>query len=137
MKSHSTILIIGGGIAGLAAAHELVGHNFNVVLLEAQSRLGGRILTQTGTVGEKIELGAEFVHGRDPELWRILEYIPLRTREASDQHLTLQGGGLLQPFAFQEVLKRVTKRIDRKIKDETFADFLNNCSFHSSLREIA
>ena len=39
------VLIIGGGIAGLCAATELLRHGKEVCVLEAKMRLGGRIYT--------------------------------------------------------------------------------------------
>ena len=43
-----------------------------VILLEASSRVGGRIHTiRDGD--EVIELGAEFIHGKPPELWSLIE----------------------------------------------------------------
>ena len=40
------VIIIGGGISGLAAANELIKAGITkIVILEAQNRLGGRILT--------------------------------------------------------------------------------------------
>lgn len=56
-----TLIIIGGGIAGLYAARKLAG-KFNITLLEAQDRFGGRIHSISGDSGI-IEAGAEFVHG--------------------------------------------------------------------------
>jgi len=48
------VCIVGGGIAGLAAAFELIGLGHDVHVLEASNRLGGRILTDrfAGTYGE-------------------------------------------------------------------------------------
>lgn len=42
------VAIVGGGIAGLSAAHALMTSNpsLDIVLIEAQSRLGGKILTE-------------------------------------------------------------------------------------------
>ena len=37
-----TVLIIGGGLAGLAAATALAPRGFRVTLLESRNRLGGR-----------------------------------------------------------------------------------------------
>ena len=40
------VIIIGGGVSGLAAANELIDNNItNIVVLEAQNRLGGRIFS--------------------------------------------------------------------------------------------
>jgi monoamine oxidase len=60
-------LIIGGGIAGLTAARCLTEAGLRATLLEASDRLGGRIYTHH-TAQFPVELGAEFVHGRPPEI---------------------------------------------------------------------
>lgn len=39
------VVIIGAGLAGLVAAYELTRLNFDVTVLEAQDRVGGRVLT--------------------------------------------------------------------------------------------
>lgn len=50
--------IIGGGIAGLVSAYELSQLNHDITLLEADSRLGGRIKTHYFSDGTYGELGA-------------------------------------------------------------------------------
>jgi squalene-associated FAD-dependent desaturase len=45
----SSVLIIGGGLAGLAGAQALAGHGFRVTILEARNRLGGRASSFTDT----------------------------------------------------------------------------------------
>src|SRR5688572_29594426 len=57
------VIVVGGGVAGLAAAGELGRRGLTVMLLEARDRLGGRIHTvrPKGWDGA-VELGAEFVH---------------------------------------------------------------------------
>ncbi len=67
MKSAVDVLVIGGGIAGLAAARQLTRAGLRVTLLEARDRLGGRIHTHQ-TTNYPVELGAEFVHGRPEEI---------------------------------------------------------------------
>ena len=54
-------IIVGGGIAGLAAAAVLQSSGAEVTLLEAQERLGGRIQTDR-SVGVPVELGAVWIH---------------------------------------------------------------------------
>jgi len=45
MTQHSTAAVIGGGIAGMAAAYELRKAGFRVTVLETRDRVGGRIWT--------------------------------------------------------------------------------------------
>jgi monoamine oxidase len=67
------VLIIGAGVAGLAAANALASSGRQVTILEARDRIGGRIFTlHPGEVNFPVELGAEFVHGRPPELLDLL-----------------------------------------------------------------
>ncbi|KAM4729246.1 peroxisomal N(1)-acetyl-spermine/spermidine oxidase-like [Anableps anableps] len=57
------IVVVGCGIAGIAAAHRLVNSGFtNIQIIEATGRSGGRI--KTGRLGDKvIEIGANWIHG--------------------------------------------------------------------------
>lgn len=57
-----TILVIGAGMSGLAAARTLVDAGQTVTVLEARDRLGGRIWTQT-LDGLPLDLGAAWIHG--------------------------------------------------------------------------
>jgi phytoene dehydrogenase-like protein len=60
-------LIIGAGVAGLAAAQTLAAAGVRTGIIEARNRIGGRILTiRAGKAGLPLELGAEFIHGKPP-----------------------------------------------------------------------
>ena len=80
-------------MAGLAASRTLAEAGHNVVLLEASSRVGGRILT-VREGDEVIELGAEFIHGRPPELWSLIEEAGLETYEIDGPTLRFEDGQL-------------------------------------------
>lgn len=56
------VIVIGAGISGLAAANNLKNKGFEVVVLEAQSKPGGRILTDR-TLGFPFDMGASWIHG--------------------------------------------------------------------------
>ncbi|RKN38344.1 protoporphyrinogen oxidase [Streptomyces hoynatensis] len=59
-------IVVGGGITGLAAAHQLLAAGLRVTLLEASDRLGGKL--RTGRVaGVQVDLGAESILARRPE----------------------------------------------------------------------
>jgi monoamine oxidase len=56
------VIIVGAGVSGLAAAKSLVSDKRRAVVLEANNRLGGRILTDRSS-GVALDLGASWVHG--------------------------------------------------------------------------
>ncbi|MEV7844629.1 protoporphyrinogen oxidase [Streptomyces cyaneofuscatus] len=78
------VVVIGGGIAGLAAAHRLVATGLRVTLLEATDRLGGKLMTGE-VAGVQVDLGAESMLARRPEAVSLAEEVGL--------------GGRLQPPA--------------------------------------
>ena len=57
-----TVVVIGAGVAGLAAAGALRAAGADVTVLEARDRVGGRVCTDTSW-GVPVELGAAWVHG--------------------------------------------------------------------------
>ena len=58
------VVVIGAGISGLAAARALGGMGYEVVVLEARDRIGGRLYTDRG-LGAPFEVGAGWIHGPD------------------------------------------------------------------------
>ncbi len=56
------VIVIGAVIAGLTAARDLVAAGFNVTLLEAQNRIGGRLKTDR-SLSAPVDLGASWIHG--------------------------------------------------------------------------
>jgi monoamine oxidase len=64
-RNRRRCVVIGGGLAGLAAAHHLSKEGWGVDVLEAQDRLGGRVLSQRFAQAPDLvcELGAEWIGG--------------------------------------------------------------------------
>lgn len=64
--SPTRVVVVGAGLAGLAAAVELTDTGRDVRVLEARDRVGGRVWSDHLAAGLVIERGAEFVlHGYD------------------------------------------------------------------------
>ncbi|UYQ65134.1 protoporphyrinogen oxidase [Streptomyces peucetius] len=60
------VVVVGGGIAGLAAAHRLLASGVRVTLLEATDRVGGKL--RSGEIeGVRVDLGAESMLARRTE----------------------------------------------------------------------
>jgi len=72
LASTADVLVLGAGMAGLAAARALAERGMRPVVLEARDRVGGRVHSLQTNQGV-VELGAEFVHGRDPALWALID----------------------------------------------------------------
>ncbi|MFJ9706637.1 protoporphyrinogen oxidase [Streptomyces sp. NPDC101234] len=60
------VVVIGAGIAGLAAAHRLLERGARVTVLEASERVGGKLLPGE-IAGVRVDLGAESMLARRPE----------------------------------------------------------------------
>ncbi|MEU7297005.1 protoporphyrinogen oxidase [Streptomyces exfoliatus] len=73
------VVVAGGGIAGLAAAHRLVLAGHRVTLLEAGPRLGGKLLAGE-IAGAPVDLGAESLLARRPEAVALARAVGLGDR---------------------------------------------------------
>ena len=95
------VAVIGGGIAGLAAAWELVGHDADVAVTvyEGSDRVGGKMrLEQVG--GALVDVGAESVLARRPEALTLFEEIGVdrRTTHPASVGATIVSGGRRWPM---------------------------------------
>lgn len=104
-------IVIGAGIAGLAAARKLAEAGKRVMLLEAGERVGGRLYTaHVPGCPLPVELGAEFVHGRPQDLRDLIAEAGLTTFELEGTDLcweanTLERCGQEEAFKVLEGLK--------------------------------
>lgn len=62
-SEYHDIIVIGAGIAGIAAANQLNENGYDVIVLEARDRIGGRILTDNSYDGYYLDVGASWIHG--------------------------------------------------------------------------
>jgi monoamine oxidase len=121
------ILILGAGAAGLSAAVDLAQAGLKVTILEARDRIGGRIFTKHDPVCDApVELGAEFIHGRPPEIWKLLRKHHIRARELKGEQWCVQEGKLSKCDFFSKV-DQIFGKMDDHGPDQSFLNFLERC----------
>ncbi|MGH7695638.1 MAG: flavin monoamine oxidase family protein, partial [Gemmatimonadaceae bacterium] len=121
------IVIVGAGVAGLAAMREAERKGLRACIVEARDRIGGRIYTMRDPrCAHPIELGAEFIHGYPSELLDIVREAHLLAYVAGGQRWRSLDGRLTRIHDFWKQLHRVMRHVDAKKADRSFAEFLRD-----------
>ncbi|XP_034936722.1 uncharacterized protein [Chelonus insularis] len=121
------VVIIGAGIAGLAAAKTLEEKNFHdYLILEAQDYIGGRIRSIPWN-NNWIEEGAQFLHGNQSQFAELCEQNDLLSEEQSyeAEGIFIRNDGL-------RVDKYLVEEIDNLIRDA-----LEDCEKYAKLDNIS
>lgn len=85
------VAVVGAGAAGIAAAATLDEREHEVVILEARSRVGGR-LHSVDLAGAPVDLGASWVHGLDDNpVMPLLEEVGVASSAVADEWPALFG----------------------------------------------
>jgi len=92
-----TVVIIGAGISGLAAAKKLKEKGFNIIVLEAQDKVGGRLRTNR-TLGVAFDEGASWIHGTNGNpITNLAQQAGMNTAFTDDESLVCYDiGGVLR-----------------------------------------
>jgi monoamine oxidase len=124
MPRDPDVIVIGAGMAGLAAARELGRAGLSVCIVEARDRIGGRVFTvHDPECNVPIELGAEFIHGRAREIWDPLEKAGVEITEVDGDYWCNSDGHLSSCDFFEEV-DSILDKMDDSAADESFSAFL-------------
>jgi monoamine oxidase len=102
------VIVIGAGFSGLACAHELIAAGYDVTVLEARSRIGGRVLSFHDLVrGKVVEGGAELIGSNHPTWVAYAERFGLQFLDVSaDEDLAMPihlNGQLLDPATVSRI----------------------------------
>ncbi len=111
-KLTQEVMILGGGLSGLAAAYQLKKNRIPYRLFEASSRLGGRIQTlrHFNSSGQVAELGAEFFEGAHSLVHQLCKDLNLKVEDVSydktpDRALYSLSGKVVSEKEFRKLLR--------------------------------
>lgn len=124
------VVVVGAGMAGLAAAGELRRAGLAALVVEARGRVGGRIHTSRAWPGIPLDLGASWIHGYEGNPVTLLarragaRMLPT-SYESAQVHVdpSLAAAGLREPDTerWDELLARARRRSDARETDESVA----------------
>lgn len=134
--SNYDVIIVGGGLAGLICARDILKSGLSVLLLEASSRIGGRCLTVDGE-----DLGAEWVQPNvHPELMKEFQDagISILSEDSDDAVPELSTtSGSTTFLLLQNIIAGIDTDATRLTRDTLFSESiadLDNISFEAYLR---
>jgi monoamine oxidase len=110
---NTNIAILGAGLCGLTLAYFLKEKGYNVTILEARNRTGGRILTHKTAANTHIDLGPAWLWNQNTSLLGLLESLDLHFYEQYTSGLAFYEASATEaPQAFnlpinQEVSYRI------------------------------
>jgi monoamine oxidase len=116
------VIIVGAGLSGMIAARKVLEAGLKPLVLEADERVGGRILTQEVLPGVPVELGAQWIGDTHERMFRLASELGVETFGQYDEGETsyeLAGSGVLRENEFRErfgdelaQLERVLRQLD-------------------------
>lgn len=94
IQTHSApydVIIVGAGIAGLTAAKQLHENGLNILILEGDDRIGGRIHT-IDVDGTPVDLGASWIHGINGNpIYKLVKELKIKTLPTNYNNALLFG----------------------------------------------
>ena len=115
------VIIIGAGVSGLACARELQHRNYDVLVVEARNRCGGRLKAEEvvalRAAKTPVDVGGALIHGiTNNPIYQLCDQMGITTHAVSDCLLLEADGTPVDPEVDQEVSK-----VFNECLDETFA----------------
>lgn len=125
MNPACDVIVIGAGAAGLAAADALVRAGRSVLVLEARSRIGGRVWTRRMPgLAVPVELGGEFVHGDASATHGLLKRAGMAVVPSGRVQRYAAGGRLRPIDSFEQAQLATRDRSALRSRDMSFDAFL-------------
>jgi len=135
------VVVVGAGVAGLVALRDLSQAGLSVVCVEARDRIGGRILTVRDALSPMpFELGAEFVHGRSPEIWDVVQAAGLRAYDCVEHAVHLEHGKVQTRADAWDLVDRILSDMQRAARDgpdRSFSEFIAARRYSEQAKALA
>lgn len=141
--------IIGGGLAGLTAALDLIKRGLDVVVLEARERVGGRVENGVLDDGQYVELGGQWIGAGHDAVQDMVEHYGLRTVGLPNrgslvvrlrgQNLEVPSAGegpALSPFEVSDLGQGLLRlrRLAQRLRDDPAWSAANDAWLRQDLR---
>lgn len=121
-RQEADVIVVGAGLSGLIAARTVARAGLTPLVFEADTRVGGRILTEEVLPGVPVELGAQWIGDTHHRMFALAAELGVPTYPQFDDGETsyeLCGSGVLRQKAFHERfadelvgLQTVLRRLD-------------------------
>lgn len=120
MDNDADVIIVGAGLSGLYAARELKAAGRTPLILEANDRTGGRILTETPIPGIPLELGAQWIGDTHHRMFALADQLGVATYAQYDSGETkyeLGGSGVLGRNEFHDKYRADVDAVNRVLEE--------------------
>jgi monoamine oxidase len=125
-RIEADVAIVGAGLAGLTAAHELKTAGLSVTVLEGRDRVGGRLLRHPLGEGRYVDLGGEYFGDKSTAIAELAASVGVKRFASYDEGLRityrrgrrLEYGGLFpigNPAAMADMAQAIV-RIERLVR---------------------
>jgi monoamine oxidase len=102
-QREADVVVVGAGLSGLIAANDVLAAGLEPLVLEADSRVGGRILTEEVAPGITVELGAQWIGDTHTGMAALAAELGVDTFDQfEDGETTYELGGPSSPGVLRE-----------------------------------
>ena len=120
------VVVVGAGFSGLAAAHELSKAGYEVTVVEARNRVGGRVISFSDLVpGKVVEGGAELIGSNHPAWIAYAKQFKLDFLDVGEEDLEapiVLGGKRLTAEQSEQVWEEMEKAFNTIVADAAKVD---------------
>jgi len=117
MTERHDVTVVGGGLAGLAAARALRDDGHDAVVLEARDRVGGKTASEHTTYGDVVELGGQWVGADQNRVRSLLDEFDIDTRSQYDEGTVIGriGDDRTVADSYDELLRSIPETAEAEL----------------------